>query len=94
MTAHTTRNQSSYIDLHTCAGSTVDNRVILTSDLVTSGSMHAQHLPWSKCCLNHPTHSSANASMGINYKLTFISFNGTNKHLILNQDNAKEYSLT
>jgi len=34
-------NVSSHTDIHTCAGSAFDNRVILTFDLFTSGSVHA-----------------------------------------------------
>ena len=38
-------NPSSPVDMH--AGNAFDNRVTLTFDLLTSGSMHADGLPWS-----------------------------------------------
>jgi len=40
-----------YIDLPTHAGIALDNPVTLTFDLLTSESMHAEHLPRSIRCL-------------------------------------------
>jgi len=45
---HSIRNLSSHIDMytHTCSA-LIDNRVTLTFDLLTSGSVHAERLPWT-----------------------------------------------
>jgi len=42
-----TRNLSSHTDMHTHAGSSLHNPVTLTFDILTSGSMHAEVLPYS-----------------------------------------------
>jgi len=47
--SHGGRRQCSHIDLHTHAVSAFDNRVILTFDLSTSGSTHAERLPFTAC---------------------------------------------
>jgi len=38
-----------HIDLHTHAGSEIDNPATLTFDLLTSGLMHVEGLSWSIC---------------------------------------------
>ena len=45
----TTRNCSSHIDMHTHAGSAFDHHMILTFDLLTLGSLHAERLPCTVC---------------------------------------------
>jgi len=42
-------NLSSLVDVHTLAGGAFHNRVTLTFDLLTSGSMHAEQLPLTAC---------------------------------------------
>jgi len=52
MTCITKKNLSSPVDMHTHAGSASDNLVILTFNLLTSGSMHAEQLPHAVCLLS------------------------------------------
>ena len=48
-TTDTTRNSCSRTDVHTHADTTFNDPVDLDLDLLTSGSMRAERLPWSIC---------------------------------------------
>jgi len=48
-TFHRSINLGSHIDMHTRTGSTLYDHVTLTFDLLPSGSMHAEVLPYSIC---------------------------------------------